>query len=288
MGFLAAPGIWIAAATIALAGGRIMWPRLHRPVHREEIAAAFGAAARFYGEPQISHDGRWFAYVAASDTRGSELVLYEIATGRKQKLSAQDSGLGYWDDEFNLHVWPWSPDDSLLVYTAMAKLTIQPIAGDVEDEVTSPPGPKPDSSSRSKSDSSSPAKMDSSRRPLQAAELTTGTNSVSDLVWLNPAEFAYLDGGTICYAQRLPEGHWESRRLPRMDGVSCLRAVSTNAIAWLQDNFICRLSLTNLTGRHGWRNQLVCRAQPARRCRRDAAHQPSGAQTGRLDPQPDQ
>jgi hypothetical protein len=156
------PGLLLIVAAAGFAGGRLMWIQASRPAHRLEIATAYGATRDFYGVPQINHAGSQFAYVATADTRGNALFLYDIASSNRRELVCDKTGSGYWQDTFNLKVWPWSPDDNSVIYSVDNKLFVCPI--------------------------------DTNQPPVQVA---TGTNAaVSDVTWLSPQQFVWLEGTT--------------------------------------------------------------------------------------------
>jgi hypothetical protein len=206
-------GVGIAVAVVACVGLRLLWLQAHQPAHGREIAAAFGSASLFYGVPQMNHDGSQFTYTATSD-HGYGLFLCDAATGRKQMIH-EEHVLGPWGSYYAFYAWPWAPDDSAFAYSLLDQLVICP--------------------------------ADTNQAPAQLAIVR---HSVNDLVWLNPAEFAYVTWGTnLCYAQKQEDGGWEQHELLHGSGISSLTAVDTNTIAWLQDGLICRLDLAaGLTG----------------------------------------
>jgi hypothetical protein len=209
------PGIWILAAVIILIGGRMIWVNESRPAHLREITDAFGAVRLFY-DVQINHSGSRFTYVATSD-HGYGLFLCDTATAHKQLLRESKIIKGNWWGKFyKLHAWAWSPDDSSFIYGSKGKLVIY----------------------------STDAKS--------SVPLNIDADTVSDVAWFNSAEFAYVVGETnLCYAGRQSDGQWKLHELSRsaMDKILCLTAVATNAVAWLQGNYICRINLTDdMTG----------------------------------------
>lgn len=205
-------GFWVFAVVIAFISGRLIWIYTERPPHGREIASAFGSIGLIYGGAQINHDGSQFTYVGTSD-KGYALFLCDTATGRKHIVFEENDGVSALGEYFtDLQAWPWSPDDGSFIYFAHDKLVICP-----------------------------------SDTNKTSAQLTIGENAPSDLVWLNPEEFAYVVGKTrLCYAQMQANGQWELHQLPDKGGSSMasLTAVATNAVAWVQDNFICRINLT--------------------------------------------
>ena len=199
------PGIWIIFAVIALVGGRLYWEDANRPSHRQEITAAFGLVSLFYGAPQMNHDGSQFIYVA-TDAKGYALFLCDAATGRKQ-IVCEENSLGALGDSFDLHAWPWSPDDGAFIYSAQDKLFIcQPV------------------------------------NIKESKPVAIGANGISNLVWINPLEFVWSKKEVI-YDAKLMEGQWEIHKLPQKGEVLSLTAIDDHTIAWLQQNYICRLSL---------------------------------------------
>ena len=202
------------ALAVCLVGGRYLWIWAQRPVHIQEIAAAFGSVSRIYGMPQLNHDGRKITYMATSD-KGYALFLYDVAARRKQVV-CEERGFGFNGDDFDIHAWPWAPDDSSFIYSLHDKLVICP--------------------------ADDPAKT--------TVQLSIGINTISDLAWLNPDLFVYSAQRKNLYCVRKhADGHWEQQRLPDNDEVSSLTAVSETEFAWLQHNYICHLDLAKyLTG----------------------------------------
>jgi dipeptidyl aminopeptidase/acylaminoacyl peptidase len=203
-------GVGITVTVVACVGLRLLWLQAHHPAHGREIVAAFGSANQFSGLPQMNHDGSRFIYVQNAETRASALYLCDAVTGYKQEIVLDKTGLGYWEDLFDLRAWPWSPDDSSFIYSMLDKLVICP--------------------------------ADTNKAPV---ELTVGTNAVSGVVWLNPGLFAYVTWGTnLCYARKQADGRWEQHEMPTGENISSLTAAGSNTVAWLQHNFICRFELT--------------------------------------------
>ena len=204
----ATPGIWIALLALALVGGRLLWVSAGRPAHRREITDAYGTARLFLGDPYLSHDGLKFTYQATSD-HGVSLYVCEVATGHRQTV-CEEHGSGDFGSSTDLHAWPWAPDDSAFAYSLQDQLIIH---------------------------STEPAK--------DSPGLTSGANAVTDLVWVNPGEFAYVTWKTnLCYARREADGTWQPHDLLQGGGFASLTAVDTNTIAWVQDGLICRLDLS--------------------------------------------
>jgi len=206
------PGAWITGAVILFVG--IQAIRVHvnhaDQDHRQKIVAAFSAANTFYGVPQMNHDGSRFTYVAITETRSCALYLYDALNKQQREIVREQDGLGPRKDNYDLRAWAWSPDDSSFIYSMLDKLVICPA-----DSQTG------------------------------CAELTVGTNAVSQVVWLTPVKFAFVERGTdLCYAQKQPGGKWQLHRLPFNDNISSLTAVATNTVACQQNGFICRLDLT--------------------------------------------
>jgi hypothetical protein len=205
------PGAWITGAVILFIGIQAIRVHVNHAGrdHRQKIAAAFGGVNTFIGVPQMNHDGSRVTYAAITETRSCALYLYDALTKQRQEIVREETGLGYWTDDYDLRAWAWSPDDSSFIYSMMDKLVICP--------------------------------ADSQR---SSAELTVGTNAVSQVVWLNPAKFAYVEHGTnLCYAQKQPGGRWQQHRVSFDGKILSLTAVATNAVAWLQEVFICRVNL---------------------------------------------
>jgi len=204
-------GVWITSAAILLIGIQAIRVRVNHADQdrRQKIAAAFGGANTFLGVPQMNHDGSRVTYAAITETRSCALYLYDALTKQRQEIVREETGLGYWTDDYDLRAWPWSPDNSLFIYSMLDKLVICP--ADLE---TNP------------------------------VELTVGTNAVSQVVWLTPARFAYVEHETnLCYAQKQAGGKWRQHRLSFNGNILSLTAIATNTVAWLLDGFICRVNL---------------------------------------------
>ena len=92
---------------------------------------------------------------------------------------------------------PWSPDDSRFLYYINNTLVVFPV--------------------------------DTNKAPVP---VDIGTTKASSVIWVNPSEFAWLEGETICYAEEQADGHWEIRRYPIPGRVSSLTAVDDHTVAW--------------------------------------------------------
>src|ERR1019366_7524908 len=87
----------------------------------EEIAAACSVGL-FYGAPQPDSTGRRVTFVETSD-QGFAVFLADTSTGHKTDVCEEDA-LGPWGHFFDLHVWPWAPDDSAFIYSAGTQINI--------------------------------------------------------------------------------------------------------------------------------------------------------------------
>jgi hypothetical protein len=207
-------GVWIMAAAIGLVGGRFLWVKANSPPDGKEITDDFGSVRVFIGPPQINHAGTKFTFMATGE-KGYELFIYDLMSGKKQVV-ADLTDFGPTKVERNLINWPWSPDDGSFIYSEGDQLII--CSGDATNTST--------------------------RKTIKAG-------GVSDLAWLNPTQFAYVvDETNLCYASKTPGGIWEShglleneRRGGLANKLSCLTAISTNTVAWLEANYICRINL---------------------------------------------
>lgn len=206
-------GAWLAGMVVALVGLRLLWIRLERPAHLDEIAAAFGATSLFHGAPQVSHSGNHFTFVKTSDY-GYALYLCDAATGQTRILSHLNNYLGHGGDNFDLQALPWAPDDSSFLCSVSNKLMVC-------DPDTGQP----------------------------SAELPIKQNSITELVWLNPAEFAYITNKmSLWRAQKQSDGQWEQHQiLTGKNPMSSLTAITADTVAWLEGNLICRVDVTSGT-----------------------------------------
>jgi len=170
------PGFWVAALVAVLLGGQYLWIRLNRPAHRQEIAAAYGSVGIFYGAPQTDSTGKRITFVETADV-GFGVFLCDTATGHKKNVRAQSfSGMG---DDFDLKVWPWSPDDRAFAYTDGGKMFIcDGDTGKISAEIT-PPAP------------------------------------IAALTWLTPSSFAAVgNNGDFFHYEMKPDGTWALKRAP--------------------------------------------------------------------------
>ena len=165
------PGLWIVVMVMALVGGRYLWICADRPAHRQEIAAAFGSVALFYGAPQPDHPGNRVTYVETSD-HGYGLFLADASTGHKT-IVHEENALGSFGDHYDLHAWPWSPDDSSFIYSAAGQIVVcDPETG------------------------------------KDLAEMNVSTD-VTALIWLTPTVFVCLDANNILYQfEKQTDGTW--------------------------------------------------------------------------------
>jgi Tol biopolymer transport system component len=204
------PGVWIVLAVAALVGGRWYWVNAQRPAHRQEIVSGFGSIRVFEGLPQMNHDGSQLTYVATGD-QGSDLFLCDTSTGRKQ-IVCGEKGLQARSGAFDLQARAWAPDDNSFIYSTRSNLFVCPLDTN-----------------------------------LPTTQLTIDASQPSDLVWLNHSEFVYLENSTICYAKRQANKTneaWIIHKLPHQGQILNLTAIDNHTIAWLQEDYICRLDLT--------------------------------------------
>lgn len=115
-----------------------------------------------------------------------------------------------------LRVWPWSPDDKHFVYSKTDKLVVCVADSD------------------------------------QSLEIDIAKDAVTELAWLTPDEFIYVNGGrNLRSVKKQPDGRWKLARQYDVaytkGNITSLVAVQTNAVAWLQDNLIWRLELSAAT-----------------------------------------
>jgi hypothetical protein len=207
------PGIWITFIVVALVGSRLLSLNAHQPEHLKERVAAFGSVAWLMKEAQFNHDFSRFTYVTSMDTRGAGLFLCDKATGKKQLVNIEKDGRGHDSDEFDLSAWPWSPDGNSFTYSMNGSLFICPVYSNAA-----------------------------------TVELDLGTRAVpSDVIWLNPSEIVWLEGETLSHAKKTSIGRWTIQRFSFQGQITNLTAVDLHRIAWLQDNLICRLDLSQDT-----------------------------------------
>lgn len=213
--------VWVVIVAVVLVGGRWLWLEMERPAHLEEITAAFGSITApqnlsvLRSPARFNHDFSQFTYVTDTDTYGVGVFLCDTATGKQRLVATQTDGPGPWHDDFNLQVWPWSPDDSRFVYSMTGSLVVCPLDTNLPGE-----------------------------------EIKLGTIVIpSNVIWLNPSELVWLEGSTLCHAQKPANGPWAVQRFGSLSGKLDVTAVGPHQIAWLQDDCICRLDfLRDLTG----------------------------------------
>ncbi len=182
-------GLWIVVMVMALVGGRYLWVCADRPAHRQEIAAAFGSVGLFYGAPQPDHAGNRITYVETSD-HGYGLFLADISTKHKT-IVREENALGSLGDHYDLHAWPWSPDDSSFIYSAAGQIVVcDPETGKTLAEVNIP-------------------------------------TDVTTLSWLTPTSFVCLDANNILYQfDKQADGTWGRKNLiDHQAGEFALRSV---------------------------------------------------------------
>lgn len=200
------PRFCLPLAAIAFIGLRLLWVEASRPAHRQEIADAFGAVRLFLGQPYMSHDGTRFTY-AATAAKGFAVFVCDTATGRT-RTTYEQTAHGDFLDTCDALAGPWAPDDSAFIYTTTTNLYV------------------------------CSAILDKDLAPAMIP-----IHGLSDLVWLNPSRFVWLEGTTLCCATREIEDRWQTRRFPQKAHIASLAAVDESTIAWLQEDFICHLSL---------------------------------------------
>ena len=208
-------GFLLAGLALIFVGFRYFWVG-HENERREEITRAFCSINPIYGAPQVSPDGRWLLYVAASDGPNRDLVLADLVSGHKQVVERQSglwSGTGLWGSEFSVQPGPWAPDESAFIYFTAGRLIIQPIEDD----------------------------------RLQK-QVPIGVQGITNAVWLNPAQFAYVASRTrIGCAQKMADGRWVCRDGLQFGAeINSLTAAGRNSVAWLADGVIFHADLAGL------------------------------------------
>ncbi len=186
----------------------MLWVSTNRPAHRAEIATAFGSVGLFYGPVQTDNAGTRIIFIQQGE-KGLAVFLCDTTTKQKQHLY----------DEYdpmleNVRVWPWSPDDAYFSYSGANTLAVcRSDTGDV------------------------------------AAEFDLGNEKLQDVAWLTPDEFVYFNNkNDLCSVQKRADGRWQLKRRSEISSVgriSCLTAISTNSIAWLQNNVIWHMTLAD-------------------------------------------
>jgi hypothetical protein len=198
----------ITLVVLALVGGRYLWVWADRPDHhQEEIAAAFGSVALYYGSPQPDHAGNQVTYVRTAD-QGFGVFLANVSSGRKTLVRAE-VGSGSLGDDCQLKVWPWSPDDSCFVYSEPLQLGVaNPTIGKTVTELDLPA-------------------------------------KVAAITWLTPTAFVCLDvSNHLCQFEQQADGAWGRTELTiHLKNLPSQKAASTpaggNAMAGLpMDRFL--------------------------------------------------
>jgi hypothetical protein len=205
---LVIPRGWcIVAMVVAVVAARAIWAGSSSSPHLQEISDACGSTALLYGQPQSDHAGAQVALIQQGE-KTLTVCLVETASRRKRVIYEV-----YDREARNLRLWPWSPDDRCFIYSEPNKLSICEAA------------------------SGSTVKVD------------VGEDTVRDVAWLSPDEFLYVNSpNTIRSFQRQADGSWkrgfEFQPAYEKGTISSLTAVSSNTIAWLQDDVIWRKNLS--------------------------------------------
>jgi hypothetical protein len=215
------PNVWIVIGVAALFGGRMVWLKASVPAHLKEISAAFGSISGpqnvsvLRSPARFNHDCSQFTYVTDTDTRGVGVFLCDTATGTRRLMHTEIDGPGPWHDDYDLQVWPWSPDDSRFVYSVNGSLVVCPLDTNLPGE-----------------------------------EIKLGANVVpSNVIWLNPSELVWLEDRTLCHARKPADGPWAVERFGSLSEKLDITAIGSHQIAWLQDDCICRLDFSrDMTG----------------------------------------
>ncbi len=162
---------WRVVVLVVLVGGRYLWVCANRPAHRLELADAYSIRL-FYGAPQPNSTGTQLTYVSTAE-QGFAVFLVNTASGQKRNVQEQNA-LGPWGSYMDLKVWPWSPDDSLFVYSASNHLRLCAAAsGLVKGEIQVP-------------------------------------GAVAELTWISPEEFVFIGRDDALYrVSRHKSGVWQ-------------------------------------------------------------------------------
>ncbi len=173
-------GLWVALAVGLLVGGRYAWILASRPADADEIAAAYGSVRLFYGSPQADSTGSHLIFVATADL-GYGLFLADANTGHKTMVCNQTN---YDDYTWNLHAWPWSPDDKTFAYSQAGKITIADPSG------------------------------------ATLTNVNTATN-LSELAWLSPSAFVCLEeNDKLYYVAKQADSTWSQLELSQQGSSS--------------------------------------------------------------------
>jgi len=218
---LALPGFWITVVVLIAVGGRLLWVRADRPAHFKEIIAAFDSANRLYAMPRPDHAGNRITYAQTTEN-GAGVFLCDTVTTQKQ-LVCEETVNGSGDFEFD--AGPWSPDDSLFVYSRLNMVNYPPVQDLVICEAS---------------------------RGQEVARFALGTNEVNTFtcdrfVWLTPTLLAAVNGQDRLHLfQKQTAGGWtESVPTEVKVGAASLTALPDTTIAWRDKNQIWTLDVVS-------------------------------------------
>ena len=201
-------GKGLVILAVLFIGLRLLVIQLERPAHFKEITAAYGADSLFYGVPQLSHSGNQFTFVKTS-SKGYALYLYDTA-GKQKEMICEENGLNRQHDTPDINAMPWSLDDNSFLYTIDDKLMLYSL----ENKIPVP-------------------------------LLTIETNSITDIIWVNPTAFAFITHGTNLFAvQQQASGQWKQHQIWHGGSrLTSLADIDDNSVAWLENNLICHANL---------------------------------------------
>jgi hypothetical protein len=219
------PGVWIILIVMLLAARRELTGFYgQHGQHRDEIADSIGSIGFFYGPPQADHSNCRVWYLRTSE-KGLGLFTRELASGKPTLLQEwETSGASSLRGQSLL---PLSPDDRFLplvvsINAARGALAI--------------------------------CEADSGKELIRIKEAGW---TVLDSAWLTPERLAWLrtkPGGPgqppvlqLHLTQRQPDGEWaDMLSRVRLTNASCLTALSSNTIGWMDGNGVYALDLASL------------------------------------------
>lgn len=194
------PELLIALSLTTLVLARYVWISLDKPSHWHEIARAYGSVICLYGTPQPDSTGQRVAYVSTDD-KGYAVFLAKTSSGKAINV-CEERALGPWGHDYDLHVWPWPPDDSAFVYSRAGKI----VFGDPETG--------------------------------KDMAVVSEPMALSSLVWLNKNKFVCLGVNDSFYQfEKQADGSWElCRNLVASSSDSGSDVTKNSGLDWSASN----------------------------------------------------
>ena len=239
---------WVVGLVAAVVAGQLIYGYVHRPAHLDAIAEECGNVSYMLEnqKPSLSHAENRLLFCHSTE-KGVGVFICNIAEGNtnsQKKMIFEEMEIHFGMGPHGvLKVFPWSPDDRLIVYAHQGQ-GAQNGEFDEADETL--------------------LTICRSANGIEETSIGVPFGQVIALAWLNESSFVYVAGkkGKDFYlVQQQDVGHWTQTKLDKPDGdlefgldETCtfstapspsFAAISSNTIAWLQAGVIWMMNVSS-------------------------------------------